>query len=256
MAITSVFDYEEEEEGSQFGLPRSGQYGQGSNVLQLSVNNLFHSIAYRKAARSIRCLAGRVVVEMLPGIRAFSALGVPETVGDNCRPDIGVVLQSTRRGEEPIPPEPGTVVAVRPYDGTWIENADLGDSYRTDGQIRIYGAYKEYDRPEFSDWWDSVICGITMGNGKVKLSHPYVDKIVLKLDPLQTTEGGLMLHDLSQFRNGLATVVAAGSKTDVKPGKRCSYDVDMLLQTGLGLDLVDDRDYSICTEHAINYVIS
>ena len=247
MAVLSVFDYEPEEQGAV--LPRSGQHGESSNVLQLSVSSLKHDIDWRAASQCIRCLPGRVVVEMLPAVSHIGGIGLPDRIGANCRPDVGVVLSSVDG------PPAGTVVAVRPYDGTWIEGADCG-AYEPHGQIRVYGAFKEYDRPEWSNWWDSVVCGVTLEDGRVRLSHPYVDKIVMKLDPLEETDGGVMLSDLDQFRNGLATIVAVGSDVpDLKPGDRVSYDVNMLLQTGLGLDLTDDRDYSICTAHAINYVI-
>lgn len=201
---------------------------------------------------------------MLPGLTHVGLIDVPDTIGDNLRPDIGVVLASC----EPLvvqkrkvrAPCPGTLVCVRPYDGTWLENADCG-GYRPQGQIRIYGAFVGFDGAERSNWWDSVICGIAideraeLGGPSVRLKHPYGDKIVIRLDPIVQTDGGVILGDLSKYRNGMATVLAVGPlERDVKVGDRVSIDIDMLLQTSLGLDLVDDRDIAVCTAIAINYV--
>jgi len=256
--LESIFDLETEDWKSSAQVPRLGvqleSQGQSCNVLQLSVSTLEHGIDWELASRSIRCLPGRIVVEMLPALTHQGVLDVPDVVGDNCRPDVGVVLSQgkpCRYGG----PAPGTLVCVRPYDGSWIEGADCG-AYVPSGQIRIYGAFKDLDEAVATSWWDSVICGLTLENGRVRLSRPYVDKIVLKLDPIEQAEGEILLGDLAQYRNGMATVIAAGSAVDgLAEGDRVCYDVNMLIQTGLGLDLVDDRDYSICTAVAINYVL-
>lgn len=258
--MESIFDLETEDWKSSAQVPRLGvqleSQGQGCNVLQLSVSTLEHGIDWELASRSIRCLPGRIVVEMLGALTHQGILDVPEVVGDNCRPDVGVVLAVGAEKAGPVGlVGPGELVCVRPYDGSWIEGADCG-AYVPSGQIRIYGAFKDLDEAVATSWWDSVICGLTLENGRVRLSRPYVDKIVLKLDPIEQAEGEILLGDLAQYRNGMATVVAAGSAVDgLAEGDRVCYDVNMLIQTGLGLDLVDDRDYSICTAVAINYVL-
>lgn len=241
-------------------IPYQGQDGQNCNQLQLSVKSLDHSIDYEIASRCIRVLDGRIAVEMLGKPSQVGAIELPPRVGGHLAPDVGVVLasQAVAVGGErlAIPmPQPGAVVLVRPYDGIQIDFADCG-AYEPVNQVRVYGACMPISELIPAEWWDSVVCELSVIGGRVRLSHPCGDKIVLKLDPVVETDGGIILTDLAKYRSGMATVYAVGPmEKDVKPGDRVSVNIEALLQTGLGLDLSDDRDLAVANHLAINYVL-
>ena len=237
------------------------------NVIQLG--NLEHSIDWQKASRSIRALRGRVVVEMLPVPEKVGVILLPDS-NKNIRPDVGVVVATPAmrfggrngewmpqreivKGRRVYYPMLGTLVCVRPYDGTWLEGADCG-AYKPQGQIRAYGTYSEYEgEVQRCNWWDSIVCEVEAGTMSFK---PYGDKIIFRLDPIEATQGGIILADEAKYRTGMATVEAVGPLVfDVKPGDRVCVNLNHLIQSGLKLD-VEDKDLSIGTELSVEYVVS
>jgi co-chaperonin GroES (HSP10) len=234
------------------------------NVIQLG--ELTHTIDWRKASRSIRVLKGRVAVEMLPEPDRVGRILLPGA-NANIRPDVGVVVASDSwapgidpdsvltisrthcvKGRYIRAPKPRTLVCVRPYDGTWLEDADCGD-YTPQGQIRVYGTFAEYEgEPQYCNWWDSIIC-------EAETLKPYGDKILFRLDPVESTQGGIILADDSKYRTGMATVEQVGPLVfDVKPGERVCVNLNHLKEYGLSIDGENTQDLAIGTELAIEYV--
>lgn len=222
----------------------------------IQLGDLNHSIDWQKASRSIRALRGRVVVEMLPVPEKVGVILLPDT-NKNIRPDVGVVVANQGGGvciknRAVRYPKLGTLVCVRPYDGTWLEDADCG-GYKPQGQIRAYGTYAEYDEPQRCNWWDSVVCEV---EAETMTFRPYGDKIIFRLDPIQATEGGIILTFEAQYRTGMATIEQVGPLVfDVKPGDRVCVNLNHLTESGLKID-VEDKDLAIGTELAIEYVLT
>lgn len=236
---------------------------------RIQLGDLTHDIDWQKASRSIRALRGRVVVEMLPVPEKVGLIHLPDS-NANIRPDVGVVLANslkalnpydrktmsqyhpycTAKGVVVLPPLVGALVAVRPYDGTWLEGADCGE-YTPKGQIRVYGTFSQYAEPQRCDWWDSIICEIQAD----MTLKPYGDKIIFKLDPILSTEGGIILADQSKYRTGMATVQAVGPLVfDVRPGDRVCLNLEHLTQQGLTIDGAEDGLVG-GTELVIEYVL-
>jgi co-chaperonin GroES (HSP10) len=229
----------------------------------IQIGELTHTIDWRKASRSIRVLKGRVAVEMLPVPEKVGSILLPDS-NANIRPDVGVVVAvpgthengkrsweiQRVRGRDVEYPCVGDLVCVRPYDGTWLEGADCG-AYAPQGQIRVYGTFAEYEgQPQYCNWWDSIIC-------EAETLKPYGDKILFKLDPIESTQGGIILADQAQYRTGMATVQQVGPLVfDVKAGDRVCVNLEHLEQQGLDIDGPVDKDLCIGTELAIEYIVN
>lgn len=222
---------------------------QTENRLQLNYS-LDHGIDWQRCGRKV--LRNRVLIQMLPEAASVNGILLPDKVGANLRPDVGVVLSVPNGCQwikcKPVEyPEPGSLVVVRPYDGTRLTE-DSGI------ETRVYGCWFKYPgHPLACDWFDSIVCQI-MEDQTLKA---YVDKIILRLDPKEEKEGMLILPDSVQTRNAMATVVSVGANVDgeVKVGARVCYNPELLAKEGLRFDLNNEaKDLAVCTELAINYV--
>ncbi len=242
---------------------------------KIQLGSLNHSIDWQAASRSIRTLAGRVIVEMLPETRSVGSILIPETVGGNLRPDIGVVISAPSAvGGKWLPdlpgklgrdieavgyPPVGAIVLVRPSSGTWIEKAEMG-TYRPENQVRVYGVYCAFaGTPIREAWWSAIVCGIAGGawESLEAAMRPFGNNLLLRVDDPIEEEGAIVLSDGDKYRTGLATVIAVGKLVrDVAPGDRVAVNFRALKAfAGLEFDFSDEvKGLWLCTEEAISWI--
>jgi len=203
------------------------------------------------AASSLHCPKGVVLVEMLPESERIGTILLPDLVAGKFRPDVGIVLSA---GPD-VSLEPGAMVAVRPYDGQWLEDFEAG-GYRTRNQVRVFGKSTPHQGvTETIPWAESVVCRVFPETLDMQAIH---NNLIIKRDPVVAEQNGLILPDLEKYRTGLAEVLSIGPKADlvsrsgpVKVGDRIHYDVRSELDFTFG----GDPDMAIVPDIAVNFVV-
>jgi hypothetical protein len=202
--------------------------GQGHNERTIHLLLTEHGIDATKTTH-IQCPEGVLVVEMLPGSKKIGSLFIPDEVADKYRPDIGIVI-SAGPG---VSVERGTMVAVRPYDGTWIRGFECG-SYKTTNQVRIYGKATPFKGEiQRIDWFESVPLIVEVDEVTEEAYVRAIDhNLVIRREPAIAEELGFLLPDASQYWTGFATIESVGGMVDYMPveggplqvGDRIHYD--------------------------------
>lgn len=215
------------------------------NTLQLT-NLCVHEIDFEAASAALKCPRGRVAVEMLEAETKYGLLFLPDKLGANLRPDVGVVVAA---GHD-VPLEQGDVVIVRGYDGTWREEVSIGN-YTPVGQLRSYGVFvPTVGDPVVIKWWDSIV-GVLLKGKHIK---PTGNNMVVLRDPEITSDGGILLSSRSTYRSNLATVVRVGPDcVDVREGDRVLYCPKSCLDIDLGTE--GSEDLAIISESGIELII-
>jgi co-chaperonin GroES (HSP10) len=203
-------------------------------------------------ASGLECPAGRVLVEMLPEAQRIGQVLLPGRVAANLRPDIGVVL-SVGPG---VLLEPGAMVAVRPYNGQWIEGFDV-PGYRTKNQVRFYGRYTAFqgDSQEL-EWDESILVRIFPEEESMQAVGR---NLILRREPIVREQGGLVLPDDEHYHTGLATVESVGPKCELETasgpigvGDLVHYDTRSVVSYDFKSGY---EDYAIVPDIGINCVI-
>ena len=198
------------------------------------------------ASRFVSTLPGRIVVEMAEPRTKVGELWLPDHFRDNFRPDVGVVIASGREGVEP-----GDIVLVRGYDGTWRNGFSAGE-YKAVGQVRTFGIWippgadgeaKLYDPCEsvlakLGD--DMQIAAMTQGN------------VLVRRDPVLTEEKGILLHSDAGFRTNAGTVEKVHEGSTILAGTRVVYHPFGVLDVECGTD----KDLAIVPEDCIEMILT
>lgn len=199
------------------------------------------------AGANLEAVVGKVVVEMLPEARQIGLIQLPDNVQGVLRPDVGVVL-AVGPGVDDL--EPGDMVVVRPYDGTWVEGFEC-DGYKAKGQVRIYGAYHPYSGESLRcDWSESIPVRI-----REEQMLAVSNNVIIRRTPLIQQQSGLLLPDAEKYRDCMATVVSIGAKAlvDVPGGRVEEGDTIHYDATGvLDFAFKDDPDLAVIKDSDIN----
>jgi len=216
---------------------------QGENVLQIHLRNI-PLIDWPTATRNIKCLAGRVVVEMAPAEKKRGLLFLPDKLAANERPDVGVVLACGSDTQQ----NPGDCVVVRPYDGTWRTDFEAGD-YKAQGDVRMYGVFgASQGECELYDWSDSILALLDSDLNMTPLKR----NLLIKRDPTVKQEGLIQLSEGSEYRTNIGTVISVGEDCKLAVGQRVIYHPQAMLECSV---LDGDPDLGICSEDAIEALI-
>ena len=216
------------------------------NTILLNGATASHDIDYEAASKALRCLPGRVVVEMLPAKDKVGSIFLPATVAANNRPDVGVVVA---HGDD-VPLSVGDVVVVRGYDGTWREGFSVG-GYQAKSEIRCYGVFAtevSKGAPTIVDWSDSILARLD-SDMKIK---PLGANLLIRRDPIVNKSSTILLPDDATYRTNIGTVVAAGRDCKLEPGTRVVYHPYGALDFD---DINGDPDLAIMSENAIEVVL-
>ncbi len=225
----------------------------------LQVRYQGHEVDWQKASQCIHVVGPQVVVEMVPEPEKVGSIYIGDGASAEVRADMGVVIASQIepkkvQGEWIDFPKPGTVVCVWPEDGTWIEDAFMGD-YKPKSQIRVYGAYNTalYE-PEWCDWWHSIPCYMN----EQREFRAYGDKIIIEFDPVAQSQGGILLPDNAKTLGGMATIYDVGPlEKEVLAGQRAVIDGDMVLHYGLQFDMSEKhKRMAVIDKRAIKYIVN
>jgi co-chaperonin GroES (HSP10) len=189
---------------------------------------------------------------MLPESDRVGSILLPDSVSGKFRPDVGIVLAS---GPD-VSLERGALIAVRPYDGQWLEEFEAG-GYRTRNQVRIFGKCTVHQgTTERVPWDESVVCRIFPETVEMQaVGH----NLLIKRDPQVKNQSGLILPDLEHYHTGLATILSIGPDADLVTrngragvGDRIHYDV----RSTLDFAFTDDPDLAIIPDVGVNFVIA
>ena len=190
------------------------------NTLLLSQLNP-PSIDLTRAQASIHAMPGCVIVEMFPEPERIGRIYLPESVSQNERPDIGVVIAVGKEEGRDDLPDVGEFVLVSPYDGCWRKDWNEG-SYSTTNQVRSYGRWAGIPGyPVVTDWNQSVMATLDIEQRTIT---PLKNILLIRRDKEIDTQNGIILPDYSKYRNTMGTVVKIGSTVErIKPGDRVLY---------------------------------
>jgi co-chaperonin GroES (HSP10) len=202
-----------------------------------------------------------VLVEMLPPQAGLRGILLPDRVSADLRPDVGVVLAC---GPD-VNLRPGDTVAVRAYDGQWIEGfyvtGALGDRlYETPNQVRCYGHFSPHQGViERCQWSDSIPVLILPEEEAMVATH---NNLIVRREGPVTRERGIELPDSEVYRTGMAVIESIGPKADLairggdapdaaRVGDRVHYDTRGELEFAFG----GDPDLAVIPDCAVNFVV-
>lgn len=171
---------------------------------------------------------------------------------DQDRPDSGVVLSS---GVDWL--TPGERVLVPPFAGIWFRDLMLS-GYKF-WEARFYGVA---DFSEFSEGEQDVKDIILASVDDHGILKPKNSNVLLRRDPVNDEQSGIILPDKSKYRNQKATVVAVGPDVkEVSPGDRVVYHGPMVivgLKNLIEMDPTldgDSADYCLIDERGIYCIL-
>jgi len=215
----------------------------GENTLQIHLRSL-PTIDWQTASRSLKCLNGRVIVEMASFEKKKGVLFLPDKVAGNERSDVGVVLAAGNDTGLTV----GQCVVTRCADGTHRSDFEAGD-YKAVSDVRCYGVFgPTQGECELYDWSDSVLALL---NSDLTMT-PLRRNLLIKRDPVVKQEGMIQLSDASVYRTNIGTIVAAGELAELTVGTRVIYHPNAMLD----VDQIDgDPDLGICSEDAIEGIL-
>lgn len=134
----------------------------------------------------LKATPGKVWVELLPAKEEIGGFILPDVVGQKYRANVGVVISAgdSRTGESWNAPSrylrPGDGVLVRPYDGEWFDDFEVG-GFKAASRVVCYGLHatppledvinlahgktpnvgKNEDAETWViNWWESVVAAI------------------------------------------------------------------------------------------------
>ena len=201
---------------------------------------------------------------MIPWGDRFGCLYLPETVAANLRPDVGVVIAVGAKAvigsdgdllgigglEDEL--QPGDMVMVRGYDGTWRDNFECG-SYKAKGQVRCYGVWQGaedcFGETKLYPWHDSIFARLTTSMAIIPLRN----LLLVRRDPLITSVGefSIDLPDDAKYRNNWGTVEATGPNCVLAVGDRVLVNPQAFLEIDCrGID----PDMGLMSEDAVETV--
>jgi co-chaperonin GroES (HSP10) len=203
------------------------------------------------AFRGMFAPQGMVVVEMLPAAKEVGGILLPDVVADKYRPDVAIVLATGPDVSLPV----GSMVAVRPYDGEWIEGFDAG-GYATKNQVRFVGRTAPLSGELDLIPWDETIPLQFDGEDFDMIATGH--NLIIRRDPVIAQESGFELSEGAQYRTGLAEVLSVGPDCDlatrvgeVEVGDRIHYNAEGILDFAFG----GDPDLAIIPDIAVNLLI-
>lgn len=168
------------------------------------------------------------------------------------RPDSGIVLSSGVKGLEH-----GEHVLVPPYAGIWFRDLML-NGYKF-WEARFYGVA---DYSEFCEGEQRVEDIIPAAIDESGIVVPKWDWVLIKRDPVNDEQGGILLPDKAKYRSQKATVQAVGPLvTEVSPGDRVVYHGAMVVVGFKGIIDMDptldgkSEDYCMIKERGIYCII-
>lgn len=217
------------------------------NIVQITVREL-PQCDWQTGNRAIKCPPGRVVVEMAEAETQRGVLHLTDEFAANMRPDIGTVIAVG----DGVDLEPGEVVLVRGYDGTWRRSFVSGD-YQPSGELRFYGVYcGSYGEPQVSPWYESIVA--TMDSNMSV--HPKGIWVKVKRDPCkEQTDGGVLLHADHEYRSNIGTVLEVGEWVGtVAVGDRIVYHPMGMLDLDMGA-IDGDKDLCLMPEGSIEAIL-
>lgn len=209
---------------------------------------------WQAAESCIRPAPGVVYVEMAHYAESIRSVLLPDFVKQKLRADAGIVIASGKarsKTDHPKdsclePPRAGTRVLVLPYKGDGYIGFHIGETYRAQGVVRVYGIASTEKTLELTDWTDSIVAELESEHR----ARPVGKWVLLRRDPRIKTEMGLELPESQWYRTGKATVVDAGLKaqTDagLKAGQKVHYKQDAItIDTEFSQDWLvgDPSDY-------------
>lgn len=161
-----------------------------------------------------RAIGESVIVEMVPPPEKVGSLYVPTDVGIEERLDVARVIASGYPGIEK-----GDLVAVRYNAGKKL--IGFGWEEVTDVEVRAYGVAQGRFLVRLN-MWDSILMRFDGENWK-----PTGTNVVVRFEPIEQTEGGILLSDGAKRQQPDATVVAVGDEvTDLVPGEKVVIRTD------------------------------
>jgi co-chaperonin GroES (HSP10) len=192
--------------------------------------------------------SGVVLLEMLPEAESIGVILLPDVVAGKFRPDVAVVLATGPDVSLPV----GATVAVRPYDGEWIEGFDVGN-YATKNQVRFVGRATPNIGEIEAIAWDETIPLQFIGEDFDMVATGR--NLIIRRDPIVAKESGFDLPDPAKYRTGLGTVLSIGPDCDlatrageVSVGDRIHYNDLAVLDVAFG----GDPDIAIIPDLAVN----
>jgi hypothetical protein len=206
--------------------------------------------------------AGVVVIEMLPEAERVGALFLPDCVKGNMRPDVGIVLAV---GPDITLP-PGSIVAVRPYDGQWINGFEMG-GYRTENQVRFIGTYSPAVGELELLRWDETIPLQLLGEDLDMVATGR--NLIIQREPLVRTDGSFELPFSAQYWSGMATIKSIGPECwdrhvrkpidlgdetrigDIEIGDRIHYNAEGILD----FLFAEEPNLAIIPDIAVNLLV-
>ena len=198
--------------------------------------------------RHLRSPRGRVTVEMVRPQQHVGMIVLCDDNSRNTRPDIGFTI-SVGKG---VSLDVGSIVIVRPSDGTWRNSVKWGN-YQAE-QIRHYGVFVPHEkpgRPRIYDWTDSILA--TYENKVLKATGRNL--LIERAKPIEKTSGGLLLPSRSIYREGEARVISAGSQCrEVKEGDYILYNPRSPKKEAA--DLSDyEKNFAIIDEDGVEMIL-
>jgi co-chaperonin GroES (HSP10) len=221
------------------------------NTLQILMDGVKAVDASKFPVDSVGCPPGIVLVEMLPESDRVGSILLPDVVAGKLRPDVAVVLATGPNCSLPV----GTLVAVRPYDGQWIEGFDI-PGYSTKNQVRVIGRYVPAAGEIEPLDWDETIPLTFVGNEFDMVASGR--NIIIQRDPQIEEDHGIILPDKARHRSGLATVLSIGPQCDlltrvgpIEVGDRICYSPEGLLN----VEFAGSPDMAIISDLCVSFVM-
>jgi len=227
-----------------------------SEPIRIVLPSRGHQAGGADIPHGIKALPGVVVVLMDPPEEEISGILLPDSA-DQDRPDSGIILAAP----ESYGLTAGDHVGVLPFAGIWFRDA-VFNGYRF-WEIRYYGIADlcEYDSIR-QEPTDLIPVSLHEGQTIQECIKPHADWVLLRRDPVNDQESGILLPDKAQYRSCKATVYGVGPNTRdvllwdrvVYHGPAISIDFQNLLKFVPELE-GDPKDYCLVKESGIYCVI-
>ena len=213
------------------------------HILQIHLGTL-PEIDWQSASKHIKCMHGRVVIEMAPAETKRGVIYLPDKFARNERPDVGVVLAA---GQD-TGLVPGSCVVCRGGDGTWRSGFVAG-GYEAKGEVRCFGVFGAFQGEcELYDWSDSLVAILHTDLSMTPLKK----NLLIKRDATVTQDGSILLSENATYRTNIGTIVNRGSDCELPIGTRVIYHPRAMLEC----DILDgDPDLGVCSEDSIEAII-